>query len=338
MMTAQDYERAAQEYLDSLPPEHFMEATTQSIQREITLGSFSLLRRRIEDFQYFSELLVQDELADGTLVQVVPDNMGILSDEPYHKRSSYCVKLEKVKPFWVLEYVSESNKRKDYEDSFRKYEDVLQVPYYLIFDPDKQDLRVHRYNGEGYVLMEPDMHGRVRIDQLDLEVGLLDGWLRFWHKGELLPLTPELEEELDRAKRSLEERDRQIAAQADLLQHKDEILNEQSLTLTERTQELKHKDEQLTQKDKQLTQVAEQLTQKDKQLTQKERQLTRKDKQLIQKDEQIAQIQQRENQVVAMMRQKIAEKAQQAGREDILGQVNATTDTLQLTMWLTELA
>ena len=39
MMTAQDYERAAQEYLESLPLEHFMEGTTQSIQREITLES-----------------------------------------------------------------------------------------------------------------------------------------------------------------------------------------------------------------------------------------------------------------------------------------------------------
>ena len=61
------------------------------------------------------------------------------------------INLERAKPFWVLEYVSENNKRKDYEDSFRKYEDVLQVPYYLIFDQEKQDLRVYRYNGEGYV-------------------------------------------------------------------------------------------------------------------------------------------------------------------------------------------
>src|SRR4051812_36326166 len=104
MMTAQDYERAAREYLAALPLEHFMESTPQSRQREITLESFALLRVRVPRFQYFNELLVQYEKGDGTLVQVVPDNMAILSDEPERKRSSFAVRLEKAKPFWVLEY------------------------------------------------------------------------------------------------------------------------------------------------------------------------------------------------------------------------------------------
>ena len=36
-------------------------------------------------------------------------------------------------PFWMLEYVSKHNKRKDYEDNMQKYEHKLKVPYYLLF-------------------------------------------------------------------------------------------------------------------------------------------------------------------------------------------------------------
>jgi hypothetical protein len=36
------YEEAAEAHLRSLPPEHFMEATAQATQREITLGSLVL--------------------------------------------------------------------------------------------------------------------------------------------------------------------------------------------------------------------------------------------------------------------------------------------------------
>jgi hypothetical protein len=42
--TRADYEKAAQEYLRNLPPEHFMEATPQGTQREITLESLAVLK------------------------------------------------------------------------------------------------------------------------------------------------------------------------------------------------------------------------------------------------------------------------------------------------------
>src|SRR5262249_44214572 len=53
------YEEAAQAYLRSLPPEHFMEATAQATQRKITLESLDVLRVHRPDVQVFNELLVQ---------------------------------------------------------------------------------------------------------------------------------------------------------------------------------------------------------------------------------------------------------------------------------------
>jgi Uma2 family endonuclease len=302
MLTAEDYERAAQAYCESLPPEHFMEATPQYTQREITGESFAVLRTRIKDFQYFGELLVQAVREDGSLVQVVPDNMAILSDEPYRPRTSYALELEKAPIFWVLEWVSKNSQGKDYGDSFKKYEEDLQVPYCLMFNPDEQDLRMYRYNGEGYVRMEPDSRGRMRIDQLDLEVGLLDGWVRYWHKGELLPLPEELVRDSERLRQSLKETQDQVNQQAELLQHKDEILAEQAAELRKRDEQVRQRDEQVRQR-----------------------------------DEQLAQLQEKQRQGLVAMQRNVEERARRAGREDILAQLPQTSDLAQLALWLGEL-
>jgi hypothetical protein len=54
-----EYAREAEAYLKGLRPEHFMEATRQARQREITVESFRLITTDWPDFQFFNELLVQ---------------------------------------------------------------------------------------------------------------------------------------------------------------------------------------------------------------------------------------------------------------------------------------
>src|ERR1700722_2322865 len=112
------YYDAAQEYLRNLPPEHFMEATPQATQREITLESLALVRAQRPEVQVFNELLVQYPLPRRKRPgQVVPDNMVVIHSEPIQAEGSYDVPLQPVGPFWMLEYVSRSNRRKDYDDN-----------------------------------------------------------------------------------------------------------------------------------------------------------------------------------------------------------------------------
>jgi Uma2 family endonuclease len=212
------YEREAQAYLRSLPPEHFMEATPQATQRTITLESLDLLRARRPDVHVFNELLVQYPVRGRRKPgQVVPDNLVVLTDQPIRAGSSYNLPLEPARPFWVLEYVSKNNPRKDYEDSFRKYERDLKVPYYLVFYPDTQDLTLYRHNRRKYVATKPNRHGRYLIRELDLEVGLLDGWVRFWHQGQLLPLPADLQRDLEAARQQITDlRQRLEAAEREL--------------------------------------------------------------------------------------------------------------------------
>jgi Uma2 family endonuclease len=196
------YEAAAQEYLRSLTLEHFREALSQATQRKTTLASLALVRARQPEVHVFNEMLVQwERQGERRPGQVCPDNMIVISKKPLRAVSSYNVPLEPARPFWMLEYVSNANKRKDYDDNFDKYEKELKVPYYLIFYPDNQELTLYHLKGKKYASVKPNRRGRYAIPELDLEVALVHGWVRFWYEGELLPLPAELQRELDDARR-----------------------------------------------------------------------------------------------------------------------------------------
>src|SRR5258708_37910769 len=90
-------------------------------------------------------------------------------------KGSYNVPLQPVGPFWVLEYVSPGNARKDYVENKAKYEHELQVLYYLLFAPDSQAMTLYRHTGTRYVLVRPNAAGRCELVALELAVRLLDG-------------------------------------------------------------------------------------------------------------------------------------------------------------------
>jgi Uma2 family endonuclease len=178
-----------------------MEATTQATQRKITLESLDLVHASRPDVHVFNELLVQYPLPGSKRPgQVVPDNMVVVYAGAIEAEGSYDVPLQPVGPFWMLEYVSKKNKRKDYEDNMEKYERELKVPYFLLFYPDDQDLSLYHHTKRKYVSVKPNQHGRLALPELDLEVTLLDEWVRYWFRGELLPLPADLQRERDAAR------------------------------------------------------------------------------------------------------------------------------------------
>lgn len=206
-----EYARSAEEYLRSLPPEHFMEATAQATQRKITLESLDLVHAQRSDVQVFNELLVQYPFGRPQKIRkVVPDNMVVLCPEPIKAGTSYDLPLQPVGPFWTLEYVSQSSQRKDNEESFRKYERELKVPYYLLFYPDGPELTLFKLGSKKYASVPPDENGRHPLPEIDLAVGMHEGWVRFWYQGQLLPLPPELQEEVRQLRLELAETRRQL--------------------------------------------------------------------------------------------------------------------------------
>ena len=201
------YHSDAHAYLRSLPLEHHMEAFAQGTQREITLESLALVKAHRPDFHVFNEMLVQypDPKAERKIGKVVPDNMVVIHDGPLDVDGYYAIELQPAKPFWVLEYVSKSNERKDYEDNMTKYETMLRVPYYLLFYPDNQDLSLFKYRKykKAYSSVLANDNQRFPVTELELEVAILDGWVRFWFRGELLPLPADLQRELQTLREQL---------------------------------------------------------------------------------------------------------------------------------------
>jgi hypothetical protein len=208
------YHEWAQKYLRSLRQEDFMEGVAQATQRKISIESVDVIAVERPDIQMFNELLLQAPARRGRRpIQVVSDNMIILHDEPIVAEGSFDIPLQPVGPFWVMEYVSKTNKRKDFDVSFPKYEIDLKVPYLSMFTPDDQELCLYKHNGEKYVSVQPNEHGRYEIPELEIEIGLLDGWMRFWFRGELVPLTPELHRSLVETRQQLENEKRRANAE-----------------------------------------------------------------------------------------------------------------------------
>jgi hypothetical protein len=233
------YANAAEAYLRSLPPEHFMEATAQGTQRKITLASMDLVHADQPAVQVFNELLVQYPFGrHKTVRQVVPDNMLVVHPEPIDADGSYDLPFQPVGPFLMMEYVSKHNKRKDYEDNYRRCERELKVPYYLLFYPDNQELSLFHLRGRRYVSVKANEHGRYPIPELHLEVAILDGWVRYWYKGKLLPLPSELQREVEELRRQLAEERRQLAEERQRLAEEQQRRAEEKRRADELQQQL----------------------------------------------------------------------------------------------------
>jgi Uma2 family endonuclease len=130
-------------------------------------------------------------------------------------RRSYTPNLEGAPVAIVMEFLSEEDNG---ELSLRAtppygklhfYEQILQVPTYVIYDPYEPSLEVRCLQNGRYVTQTPDSEGRFHIPALDLWLGIWSGerlgqitnWLRWWdNAGNLLLWSAEqTEQERQRA-------------------------------------------------------------------------------------------------------------------------------------------
>lgn len=127
----------------------------------------------------------------------IPSVKQVLPD-----RKSYTPYLDGDVPAIVIEFLSEtdggeySSKRSQPVGKWFFYEQVLQVPIYVIFDPDGGLLEFHELENGRYELKQPDENGRNWVASMGLFLGTWQGtkqdrtgyWLRWWDEaGNLLP-------------------------------------------------------------------------------------------------------------------------------------------------------
>ncbi|NEP13264.1 MAG: Uma2 family endonuclease [Symploca sp. SIO2C1] len=123
-------------------------------------------------------------------------------------RLSYVIWQERVSPFLVVELASPGTENEDLGKTERKeearptkwevYEQILQIPYYVIYDRYKNQFRCFVLQSGKYEALELS-EGRLWLEELGLGLGLWQGsyegveglWLRFYNKlGEWIP-TPD---------------------------------------------------------------------------------------------------------------------------------------------------
>ncbi|WP_333215400.1 Uma2 family endonuclease [Microcoleus sp. S36b_A4] len=104
--------------------------------------------------------------------------------EQENLRLSYVVWQEGVNPFLIVEFLSPGTEEEDLGQTVRRvdrpptkwevYEQILRIPYYIIYDRYQNQLRVFRLNGTRYeALSLPD--GRLWLEEMQLGLGLWQG-------------------------------------------------------------------------------------------------------------------------------------------------------------------
>ncbi|MDF5712898.1 MAG: Uma2 family endonuclease [Rhizonema sp. NSF051] len=211
---------------DYLLPDEPVENTSQPLIAAALRESMELIGLLTPERLVASNLGICATVNGKTIVKA-PDWLyvpKVLPLESQGTRRSYTPRVEGDSLAVVMEFLSETDGG---EYSFRPfypygklwfYERILQVPVYVIFEPEEGTLEIRQLQESQYQMQQPDENERYWIASLNLYLGIWHGtkaertgyWLRWWDAdGNLLLWGAErLEQERQRA-----EQERQRAEQ-----------------------------------------------------------------------------------------------------------------------------
>jgi Uma2 family endonuclease len=152
------------------------------------------------------------------------------SHQQQEMRLSYVIWQEGISPFLVVELLSPSTRAEDLGQTQQEagkpptkwyvYEQVLRIPYYVVFDRYDNQLRVFRLVGSRYEPMEL-AEPRFWLDELELGLGVWAGvyqgteglWLRWYDRAGAWLATPaeRAEQESQRAEQESQRAEQEMA-------------------------------------------------------------------------------------------------------------------------------
>ena len=154
-------------------------------------------------------------------------------------RLSYVAWQERVSPLIVVELLSPATEKEDLGQSLREanqpptkwqvYEQILRIPYYVVFNRYNDELRVFILHGERYQELTVEAERSLWIPSLELGLGLWDGfyegikrrWLRWFDgEGNWVPTLVEQREQERRIAQQQRERAESEKQRADRLAQK----------------------------------------------------------------------------------------------------------------------
>lgn len=214
------YEEAERAYYRSLDPEDTIDPVCQATTRAIVLSSFGLMRSSRPDIQCFNELLIRYPRPDGSAGRVVPNNFVVIHPAPVLVYDRFDTADQPAKPLLAIDYITELRNPEAYKHNPDRYGRELRVPYYLTAYPEEKRFTLYHLTDGGYAVVPPNEPGRFPIPELEVEVGMRDGWMRFWFRGELVKRPAELYQELQALRAEHQAR---LAVEAELARLREEL-------------------------------------------------------------------------------------------------------------------
>jgi Uma2 family endonuclease len=188
-----------------------------------------ILQHRYESQQvYVSGNLLMYFVEGDPSKSVAPDALVVKGVDPRLRRT-YKIWVEGKAPDVVFETTSESTRLNDIQKKFELYAQ-LGIREYFLYDPTADYLEPplvgYRLGEAGYERIEPDMHGRLSSEELDLFIELDDGQLVFRDQATAEVQHTKAEAEL--VKRRLAEEQRRAAEeQRDAAENRARVLAEE---------------------------------------------------------------------------------------------------------------
>jgi hypothetical protein len=181
---------------DYILPDEPVENNLQPLLASALRESLELAGLILESMLIATNFGICAKVGDKTVVKA-PDWVYVSSVKPLTEgviRRSYTPNLEGEKPTIVMEFISETecgeysiNPHFPYGKWFF-YEQILQIPIYVIFHPKTGELDLYRLQEGKYISQKPDENNRYWIKEIGLYLGIWQGeksqintyWLRWW--------------------------------------------------------------------------------------------------------------------------------------------------------------
>jgi Uma2 family endonuclease len=206
-----------------LSPPDLNDRNLYSLHQEANVPETSLHERVVRYLRYAIEAFRQGWFVTGNVcIYLKPDptSAPIAPDlfvvkEPLPETDPRVYQIWRDPPIsFVAEVASRSTFQLEEGVRLEKYQDSVRAPEHLLYDPERQTLKLRRLGPRGYRVVSPNARGRLRSEQLGLEFGLdEDGFLWLYSPdGERLMTHEEEVIRRQEAETRAQELERELAA------------------------------------------------------------------------------------------------------------------------------
>jgi len=172
---------------------------------------------------------------------ISPDSLLSQEQHPQEKR---IYKIWEDGPIdLVVEISSFSTKREDHHKKKKIYEQLLEIPYYVIFDPLAIQMHVFELEDQKYILMEAQLNGHYPLKGLGIQIAIEDAnSLRLFDEDGNKILTRE-EQAVQREEQAVQREEQAVQREEQAVQKEEQAVQREEQAVQREEQAVQEKEE-----------------------------------------------------------------------------------------------